>query len=319
MVNNTTFNRTKYCIIVRITHKIRTFKERNGIYLYEFLYSKDNQRIIDENQTIDEPYYGFSKKTSTEIMSRIVNYKGKITDEIAKLISENMGISYSELVWGANRKGMKYFDTVFYNEFWVNVFTDALLSPEYKCKIISIFKDYIPFSKFIIKNNVLYITDKKILEELFSTDEFEKIISDTTNRFLILADMSARSKNTNIWEQYIKYFLFEDNTLKNLSKTIQKFFDYCFENYFQFILDEYGNQYGLEAYRLLDDCVAMTLAEYNMLHYPVKLLEARINQEDQEWTLKKELVIATLNYVDMLASYQKKIEDITLNVERGFK
>lgn len=56
-----------------------------------------------------------------------------------------------------------------------------------------------------------------------------------------------------------------------------------------------------------------------MLHYPVKLLEARINQEDQEWTLKKELVIATLNYVDMLASYQKKIEDITLNVERGFK
>jgi hypothetical protein len=180
MVNNTTFNRTKYCIIVRITHKIRTFKEKNGIYLYEFLYSKDNQRIIDENQTIDEPYYGFSKKTSTEIMSRIVNYKGKITDEIAKLISENMGISYSELVWGANRKGMKYFDTVFYNEFWVNVFIDALLSPEYKCKIISIFKDYIPFSKFIIKNNVLYITDKKILEELFSTDEFEKIISDTT-------------------------------------------------------------------------------------------------------------------------------------------
>ena len=261
----------------------------------------------------------FQKKTSTEIMSRIVNYKGKITDEIAKLISENMGISYSELVWGANRKGMEYFDTLFYNEFWINVFTDALLSPEYKCKIISIFKDFIPFSKFIIKNNVLYITDKKILEELFSTEEFEKIISDTTNRFLILADMSTQSENTNIWEQYMKYFLFEDNTLKNLSKTIQKFFDYCFENYFQFVLDEYGNQYGLEAYRLLDDCVAMTLAEYNMLHYPAKLLEARINQEDQEWTLKKELVIATLNYVDMLASYQKKIEDITLNVEWGFE
>ena len=72
----------------------------------------------------------------------------------------------------------------------------------------------------------------------------------------------------------------------------------------------------------MDDCVEMTLTEYEMEHFnnwnEISLLKERIAENDEEWVLKKELVIATYNFVDTLASYQRKIEDITLKSEWRF-
>ena len=66
----------------------------------------------------------------------------------------------------------------------------------------------------------------------------------------------------------------------------------------------------------------MTLTEYEMEHFnnwnEISLLKERIAENDEEWVLKKELVIATYNFVDTLASYQRKIEDITLKSEWRF-
>lgn len=47
----------------------------------------------------------------------------------------------------------------------------------------------------------------------------------------------------------------------------------------------------------------------------VNLLTERIDKDDEEWILKKELVLATYNFVDTLANYQKKIEAITLDAK----
>lgn len=310
------FKTTATSVIMRIVREIEKFKEDNNMYLYQLLYSRDNQRIIKDSGRIGEPYYSFSKRTSTETMSRIINGKGKITDEVATLISENMGIPYSKLVWGVHERGMTPLDFLFYNIFWVNVFNDAIHSPKYKYKVIKLFKDYIPFSKFIVKNKIRFITNQSQLDELFETEEFDQIISDATKRFLLLADISMKSENLSVWKLYMQYFLSKENSLKNLSKTIEEFFDYCYKEYFQFVVDAYGNSYGLVAYQLLDDCVEMTLTEYEMEHFnnwnEVDLLKERIAENDEEWILKKELVIATYNFVDTLANYQKKIEEVTL-------
>ena len=37
--------------------KIENYKNQNEIPLYQLLYSKDNQRIIDDTDDIGEPYY----------------------------------------------------------------------------------------------------------------------------------------------------------------------------------------------------------------------------------------------------------------------
>ena len=81
----------------------------------------------------------------------------------------------------------------------------------------------------------------------------------------------------------------------------------------------YGDSYGIESYQLLDKCVKMTLTEYEMSHFEANLLEERVDDKDEEWVLKKELVIATYNFVDTLANYQKKIETITLQTEDRIK
>ncbi len=292
--------------------KIENYKNQNEIPLYQLLYSKDNQRIIDDTDDIGEPYYSFSKKTSTETMSRILRRRGKITDKVAQLIAENMGTTYAQLIWGAHKKGMTFLDSIAYESFWFSVFHDALLSSKYRHKVIELFNDYIPFAKFIVRNEIGVIEDEGRLEELLNSMEFDQIISDATRRFLILADISMRFENITVQELYITYFLEKENSLKNLSKTIEEFFDYCYEEYFQYVIHAYGDDYGLAAYQLLENCAEMTLVEYQMekRDYDINLLEERIDEQDEEWILKKELIIATYNFVDTLANYQKRIEDI---------
>ena len=170
-----------------------------------------------------------------------------------------------------------------------------------------------------IKNEIKDIGDKSELEKLFGTEEFNEIIADATRRFLVLADISMKGENTSVWKLYMKYFLYKENTLKNLSKTIEEFFDFCYETCFQFVVHGYGDSYGIESYQLLDKCVKMTLTEYEMSHFEANLLEERVDDNDEEWVLKKELVIATYNFVDTLANYQKKIETITLQTEDRIK
>lgn len=314
------FKKTSHHVISRIITKIKLYKDTNHLHYYDLLYSKDNKRIIDDSERIGEPYYSFSKKTSTETMSRIINNKGKITDEVARLIAENMGISYPELVWGiGDQQGLSIENMMFYSLFWREVFYDALLSSKHRYKVIELFKDYIPFSKFIVKNKVRFIFNRKHLEEIFDTEEFDQIISDATRRFLKLAEISLKHENLSVLDIYRRYFLSKNNPLKKLSKTIEQFFEFCYEEYFQFVVDSYGDNYGLEAYQLLDDCVSMTLTEYEMRHFnnfeEVNLLTERIDKDDEEWILKKELVLATYNFVDTLANYQKKIEAITLDAK----
>ncbi|HFU4123207.1 TPA: hypothetical protein ACGO7R_001127 [Streptococcus suis] len=313
------FKRTSHIVIARVIRDVKKHKKEYNLHYYELLYSKDNERIINDSNRIGEPYYSFSKKTATETMSRIINNKGKITDEVARLIAENMGIPYSKLIWGVHDKGMTQLDLLFYQIFWVELFYDALLSSKYKSQVIGLFKDYIPFTKFIVKNKIQYITKKSELEKIFNTAEFDQIISDATRRFLILAEVSMQYEKVSVWKLYMRYFSSKDNSLKNLSKTIEDFFDFCYEEYFQYVMDGYGNNYGLAAYGLLEECAGMTLTEYEMEHFDnwndVNLLTERINIDDEEWILKKELVIATYNFVDTLANYQKKIEDITLKAE----
>lgn len=153
------FKKTSHHVISRIITKIKLYKDTNHLHYYDLLYSKDNKRIIDDSERIGDPYYSFSKKTSTETMSRIINNKGKITDEVARLIAENMGISYSELVWGiGDQQGLSIENMMFYSLFWREVFYDALLSSKHRYKVIELFKDYIPFSKFIVKNKVRFIS-----------------------------------------------------------------------------------------------------------------------------------------------------------------
>ncbi|HEL1217519.1 TPA: hypothetical protein TVL46_001762, partial [Streptococcus equi subsp. zooepidemicus] len=109
-MKNSIFKTTATSIIARVIREVEKFKDDNNMHLYQLLYSRDNQRIIRDSGRIGEPYYSFSKRTSTETMSRIINGKGKITDEVAILISENMDVPYSKLIWGAHELGMTQLD-----------------------------------------------------------------------------------------------------------------------------------------------------------------------------------------------------------------
>ncbi|WP_438836725.1 hypothetical protein [Streptococcus pluranimalium] len=309
---NKIFKKTSNWIINRVILNIEKYHKQNDLPLYALLYSKENQQIIDDNGDTGEPYYSFSKKTSTETMSRILKRKGKITDKVAQLIAENMGTTYPKLIWGVHEKGLTLLDLLSYEIFWISVFQDALLSPKYRYKVIKLFNDYIPFARFIARNKIGVIDDEERLEELLNSTEFGQIMSEATRRFLILADISMRYEDITVPKLYITYFLEKENSLKNLSKTIEQFFDYCYEEYFQYVIDAYGDDYGLAAYQLLEKCTEMTLVEYkmNQIDYDVNLLEERVDKKDEEWILKKELVIATYNFVDTLASYQKQIEEV---------
>lgn len=325
-MENKIFKRSSADILNRILSNIEQNKKERKFRLYDFLYSEQNESILDNNKKNikfegKEPYYGFSKQTATQTMSRITSRKGKLTDEIVSLIAKNTDSSYSEIVWGITEGKMKQIDYLFFNYLIIDMFYDAFLSEKYSNKVLSILKDYIPFTKYIYENNILYEPDKEKLQNKLETEEFQNIFSDAVKRFLILAEENFRIDGTFFLEYYIDYFKSKDNSLRNLSKTIEEFFDKCYQEYFEFVMSEYGDRYGLSAYELLQKCVGLTMTEFEMknrsFNEDTDLLSKRIDAKDEEWFLKKDLVIATLNYVDTLANYQSKIEEVIFHSNSG--
>lgn len=300
--------------------KIKNYIKNNNLKQYEILYSKKNEVTISSNSQNPnfagkEPYYGFSRQISTQTMSRLLNRKIKYTDEIVETIAENMNSTYSNLIWNVvgDAEGIDYFSyQIFLPQFLFKVFCDAFISEKYNSDIVKLLIDYVPFSEYIVKKRLrlLAFSNTTSRKEFIEDSEFQNIIFAAVQRLILKLEIeSQRVYSMSFSKYYSFYFGTKQDTLRNLSKTIDHFFELIKEDFFDLLTPNDGRSYGWIAYNLLEDEVHKNLFEYQ-INRGSDLLTDKIDDNDVYFKNKKEITIDTLNYVERLAKFQKVFDEL---------
>ena len=140
----------------QLRNDIFSYIKENELYSYELLYNAELDRAEDK-MGLWEPYYGNSKNSSSQVFSRYKNDPKILTDTQLKLICENMSKDSIELffgfkkVRGINKEEFLYIADNKFLFFFNKMLEDAFIMDSHYEKIIDIFIDFIPFSKYISK------------------------------------------------------------------------------------------------------------------------------------------------------------------------
>ncbi|KXT74176.1 hypothetical protein STRDD10_01136 [Streptococcus sp. DD10] len=134
-----------------IPKKIEIYKEEHKMFYYQFLYSSQLAKEIKELGLSVEPYYANEKDAAKSRMTHIKKGNRKeFTPIVVQLISENMGTSPGELLWGEE----KYWQSLLPALFYVLLF-DSLLADESKhalsFKAKTVLKDSVVFASELAK------------------------------------------------------------------------------------------------------------------------------------------------------------------------
>ncbi|MGF2142714.1 hypothetical protein ACQUD9_08585 [Vagococcus fluvialis] len=301
------FEGTAKYIKLQMVKKIRAYKSKNNIKLYDFLFlkNKNNSLIYD----YDEPYYGRTKQTATQTMSRVLNKDYKITDEMSCVISDNMKIDSSEFIWEASVREVSVFrrNNIFF--IFCKILEDAFISNKYNEIIKNMFIDYIPFSKIIVDRALIYQNYSEYRKELLLNDEeFKNVFSNASKRLFDKIDISLIKENeVGFVKFYSDFFCYKDNSLKNISGTIEVFFSLCEKELFGEQIASERDSQGLIVYNLLEWQNELIIPEYEIFYN-----KNEIKKEYLE--LQKSLKYSNEIYINSLEIYQKKVDQLEKGV-----
>lgn len=293
---------TKY-IRQQMVEKIKVYKSKNNMKLYDFLFLENRNNPLSCDY--DEPYYGRTKQTATQTMSRVLNNKYKITDEMSSVISDNMKIDKSEFIWGASMKGLTVFTRNNIHFTFCKMLEDCFISDKYNEVIMKIFIDYIPFSKIIVDRLLIYQNNSDYRRELLlNDDEFYRVFSEVCERLITKLNISLiKDEQVDFGMYYSQYFCYKINTLKNISKTIENFFVLCKDDLFVEQIASERDSQGLIVYNILEWQNEFIKPEYESFYNKSEI-------QKEYWELRKSLKYSNEKYINDLEIYQKKVDQL---------
>ncbi|GAB6683392.1 hypothetical protein [Streptococcus uberis] len=276
----------------KLISDILNFKNENNLFAYELLYEKERKK-----NDMTEPYYGNSKSTATQVISKLKNNQ-PVSDSVLEIISSNVGRNFFELFLGIKKIGNPehYIAEKKFLFFFTKVLEDAFLSDDYFEIIINVFKDYVPFTKklsmsinptiknrdintfdenanslnnysisgkknnLIIRNNTI-VKDANFRKILLNDSEFTEIFWEASIRLVDKINLFYNFKDSGkTFElETINYFKDQNRILMNLQVIVENYF-ISFKNIF---LKSKGNyltdlSFGSVLYDLMFEMVNTT-------------------------------------------------------------
>lgn len=241
------FNDSANHLQTLISFSIKNFLDKDDDFKnkhYKLLKDESLQDNVEAQYQGAENYYSRDKIKATSVISQLLNNKRKYSDKTVKLISENLKIEPSVLIFGVS-------ETKIYEEYirmyFPSLFIDAFLSDKYFSKTFSVLMSVSSISELFLEHNINEYTPR------FKRDEF---IQDTQLFLMIANDIIPKIINTKIngetfFEKYYSFIQDINLPLRNLDKTQDKIFNFLCENYFPYLLPNLGVSYSLLKYSLL--------------------------------------------------------------------
>lgn len=297
-----------------VLRRLNTFKKNNKLSLHKLLYISTEKS--SEKLSYEEPYYGKSKITAKQTMSRILNGKGKLTDKIAEIIAKNYHTTIPELAWlvpfvdeePTHPVALVYtkmeIDSIMFPIFH-KIMEDAFLSDKYGEEVTNLLIGYVCFARRVT------------FTKYVNGDGFNKVNAYTSINFRrdfksacywLYKKMDFHyeyRKSFSGFSALYREFLFsKKTTLKNRDKVLEELFCWIIENP-EFRPSQYT--YGKQAYELLEYKIAQDILEFEICEEGFLL---NVIPSSDYWKIKKKEVKDALRYVKSLEKAQKSMAKI---------
>ncbi|KAF1242509.1 hypothetical protein B8V60_06965 [Streptococcus agalactiae] len=306
--------------------KILSWLHSNNTFQYQLLYRKDYENSNNES---DEPYFYHSKQLAKETMSRILNHKKKLNNNIYKTICQNMEVNPVAFLFSFEHLS-NYDNEVMYffnNDFkflFNKILEDAFISETYFKFIIELFKDNVRFSKYLIDSEPelsedyifqqysdlekSYKNDQSKRIEFLNDPEFAEIFWETSVSLLNKLESSTFDETEytkNLATRVFDFFESKDKLLLKFPKIIEDLFIFLKNNYFTNLIPN-------------KDHTSLGLLGYNLLKFQVKKEQEQYRLEigdfnanlitdkaiDKKWFTKRQIALSCLQFVDQISKYQ---------------
>lgn len=309
--------------------KISKYIDSRKIFQYQLLYRDDYDNSNIEN---DEPFYYHNKQRAKETMSRILNLKIKLNDNIYKTICKNINENPVAFLFSLtslynNENEVMYIFTNDFKLLFNKILEDAFISETYFKIIINLFKDNFKFSKYILESepnlnedfffnqNYLkqnsYMDDKTKRIELLNEAEFAEIFWETSMIFLNKIDSLTYNKYSytdNLATTLFKFFESKNKLLLKLPNILEDLFIFLNRNYFSYLTPNKDNtSLGLLGYNLLKHQVKNEQENFciETSDFDANLIVDNVN--DKNWVIKKQIALSCLQFVEQISNFQEEL------------
>lgn len=192
--------------------KAEQLQQGKKYYWYMFLHDEVFGELSDSGA-----YYGGNKDTAKQKMSRLMkNSRTHLSEYVLELLSKNMNVSVSELLWGNEEDWKKLLPSLFYLIVFESISTSdfkTIREQQLKSNMLKVLKESVLFSSELAKKEI----EADLSDGIVSFDIFDK------NLFKVISRLYQKEVEEKFYKLFKEFFIEENYCLKKLDNRIIDF------------------------------------------------------------------------------------------------
>ena len=207
----------KRATIDAVPAKVKNYKDEQleqgkKYYWYMFLHDEKIGELSNSGA-----YYGGNKDTAKQKMSRLMkDSRTHLSENVLELLSKNMNVSISELLWGNEENWKKLLPSIFYLIVFESISASDFRKnreQQLKSNMVKVLKESVLFSSELAKKEI----EADLSDGIVSFDIFDK------NLFTVISRLYQKEVEEKFYRLFKEFFIEENYGLKKLDNRIIDF------------------------------------------------------------------------------------------------
>ena len=207
----------KRATIDAVPVKVKNYKDEQleqgkKYYWYMFLHDEKIGELSNSGA-----YYGGNKDTAKQKMSRLMkDSRTHLSENVLELLSKNMNVSISELLWGNEENWKKLLPSIFYLIVFESISASDFRKnreQQLKSNMVKVLKESVLFSSELAKKEI----EADLSDGIVSFDIFDK------NLFTVISRLYQKEVEEKFYRLFKEFFIENNYYLKKLDNRIIDF------------------------------------------------------------------------------------------------
>lgn len=310
----------KRATIDAVPAKVKNFKDEQlqqgkKYYLYMFLHDERFGELSNSGA-----YYGGNKDTAKQKMSRLMkDSRTHLSENVLELLSKNMNVSISELLWGKEDNWKKLLPALFYLIVFESISVSdfkKIREQQLKSNMIEVLKESVLFSSELAKKEI----EADLSDGIVSFDIFDK------NLFTVISRLYQKEVEEKFYRLFKEFFIEENYYLKKLDNRIIDFAERVYKEV-MFENKKTEDSLGIQVYQTSALFLNANYREYRTSIIQKNLLNELVLEEgkslehylEEEQTMILEQVSKFVNGLDKIQRKQDERLGYRKNNKNLFK